>query len=52
VQPAALAVVVAEDGQLPGLGDGLVADLLFPAGNEVEDELGTRVVATTMNTGA
>ena len=33
VQPAAVAVVVAEDGQLPGLDDGLVADLLFPAGD-------------------
>ena len=39
VQPAAVAVVVAEDGQLPGLDDGLLADLLLPAGDVVEDQL-------------
>ena len=35
-----LAVVVAEDGQLPGLNDGLFANLLFPSRNKVEDQLG------------
>ncbi len=40
VQPGAVAVVVAEDGQLPGLDDRLVADRLFPAGDVVEDQFG------------
>src|SRR6266481_2429262 len=34
------AVVVAKDGQLPGLDDGLLANGLFPAGDVVEEELG------------
>ena len=37
---ATLAVVVAEDGQLPGLDEGFFADLLFPARDIVEDQLG------------
>ncbi len=35
-----LLIVVAKDGQLAGLDDGLFADLLFPAGDVVEDQLG------------
>ena len=40
VQPGAVAIVVAEDRQLPGLNDRLATDRLFPAGDVVEDQLG------------
>jgi hypothetical protein len=40
VHPCTVAIVIAEDGQLPDLDDGLPADLLFPAGDVVENQLG------------
>jgi hypothetical protein len=40
VEPTAIAVVIAENGQLSRLNDYLFADLLFPTGNEFKNEFG------------
>ena len=40
MHPCAVAIVVAENRQLSGLNNGLFVDLLFPACDKVEDQLG------------
>jgi hypothetical protein len=49
MQPSAVAIVVAENGQLPGLNNSFFADLLFPSGDIVKDELGDIGVVTNQD---
>ena len=52
VQPSAIAIVVAKDGQLPGLNSGLLANLSFPSCMKSKTSLETLVLLQmTMKTG-